>query len=224
MTSFTTSLENAVEKVGEQLNLSDDIVEEGKEHILTLHESKNLRGGFEEKYAVGILATLAQKNNPTYTVQAVSDLVGMDRTLVGRYKMRLSEQLGINAKPVHPRELVDSVIDTLVENGEAERSEELRQKSRDIFDTIDDIDAGFVSGFSPSALSGTVVWISGLAVGEHIRQQAVAEAANTTTVSIRSNSRNIFQLLNENSVDPYTFAEEDHYQTRYRNQVERVEA
>lgn len=223
MTTSKTRLENSVETMGEQLNLSDDVVEEGKEHIRTLHESDSLRGGFEDKYAVGILAAIAQEDNPAYTIHAISDLVGMDKNIVGRYKMRIMETLGVNAKPVHPKELVGNVVNTLSENGDVERGDELYHKCWEVFDILDDVDEGFVSGLSPSTLSGTVVWVSGLAIGEHISQKAVAEAANTTTVSIRNNCRNIFQLLNDNDVDPYIFADEDYYQTRYDNQVERIE-
>lgn len=218
--TFNDQLEQAVSDYGSDLRLDDDSIAEARDLIREWNESESLRGGFTNRYAAGVVAIVAQRANPAYTVRAISNFIdGLDSNEISQYKRKAIEALGVEVEPLHPRELVQSVVDDL----SFDEPDVVAQTATNIFDTIDDVDETFISGSSPSTLAGTVVWIAGLACDQHVSQGEVAEYANTTSVSIRSNSRKIFQLFLENDVDPLQFVGSEYSETRFHNQIERAE-
>lgn len=218
--TFDDQLEQSVEKFGNDMRLGDAEIQEAQELVREWNETENLRGGFTDRYAAGVLAVVAQRVNPAYTVRAISNFIdGLDSNDISQYKRKAISALGVEVEPLHPAELVPTVVSEL----DFSDPDTVTRIANDIFDVVDDVDETFISGSSPSTLAGTVVWIAGLAADQHVSQGEVAEYANTTSVSIRSNSRDVFQLFAEHDVDPLQFVEDEYSETRYHNQIARAE-
>ena len=90
----------------------------------------------------------------------------------------LIRELNLGVSPADPAKYINRFVDNLP----IENSERLNQKAKEVISTAG---PGIRSGTAPSSISAAAIYAASLIIGERVTQKEIAEATNTTEVTIR---------------------------------------
>ena len=141
-------------------------------------EEDLIRGRSIEGVATATLYAACRKEGIARSLEEISEVSRVDRREIGRTYRYISQELGLEMKPVDPKQFVPRFC------SELEVSESVRTRAREIVERT--AKEGLHSGKSPTGFAAAAIYTASLDCDEKQTQRAVAEVAQVTEVTIRN--------------------------------------
>ncbi|PSQ42532.1 transcription initiation factor IIB 3 [Halobacteriales archaeon SW_7_68_16] len=112
------------------------------------------------------------------SLEEISEVSRVERKEIGRTYRYISQELGLEMKPVDPQKYVPRFCSELA------LSEEVQAKANEIIETT--AEQGLLSGKSPTGYAAAAIYAASLLCNEKKTQREVADVAQVTEVTIRN--------------------------------------
>ncbi|MDG5775868.1 transcription initiation factor IIB [Haloarculaceae archaeon H-GB2-1] len=137
-----------------------------------------IRGRSIEGVATSALYAACRKEGIPRSLEEIADVSRVDRKEIGRTYRYVSQELGLEMRPVDPKKYVPRFT------SELELSEEVQSKAHEIIETT--AEKGMLSGKSPTGYAAAAIYAASLLCNEKKTQREVADVAQVTEVTIRN--------------------------------------
>jgi transcription initiation factor TFIIB len=137
-----------------------------------------IRGRSIEGVATSTLYAACRKEGIPRSLSEVAAVSRVERKEIGRTYRYISQELGLEMKPVDPKKYVPRFC------SELRLTEEVQAKANEIIETT--AEAGLLSGKSPTGFAAAAIYAASLLCNEKKTQREVAEVAQVTEVTIRN--------------------------------------
>jgi len=137
-----------------------------------------IRGRSIEGVATSALYAACRKEGIPRSLEEISEVSRVERKEIGRTYRYISQELGLEMKPVDPKKYVPRFC------SELELSEEVQTKANEIIETT--AEKGLLSGKSPTGYAAAAIYAASLLCNEKKTQREVADVAQVTEVTIRN--------------------------------------
>ncbi|APW97107.1 transcription initiation factor IIB 3 [Halobiforma lacisalsi AJ5] len=137
-----------------------------------------IRGRSIEGVATSCLYAGCRQEGIPRSLEEVAEVSRVEKKEIGRTYRYVAKELGLEMKPVDPKEYVPRFCSDL------EASEEVEMKATEIIDTT--AEQGLLSGKSPTGFAAAAIYAASLLCNEKKTQREVAEVAQVTEVTIRN--------------------------------------
>jgi transcription initiation factor TFIIB len=137
-----------------------------------------IRGRSIEGVATAALYAACRKEGIPRSLEEISEVSRVERKEIGRTYRYISQELGLEMKPVDPKKYVPRFC------SELELSEEVQSKANEIIETTSE--KGLLSGKSPTGFAAAAIYAASLLCNEKKTQREVADVAQVTEVTIRN--------------------------------------
>ena len=137
-----------------------------------------IRGRSIEGVATATLYASCRKEGIARSLEEITEVSRVDRREIGRTYRYISQELGLEMKPVDPKQFVPRFC------SELDVSEEVRTRAREIVEAT--AKEGLHSGKSPTGFAAAAIYTASLDCDEKQTQREVAEVAQVTEVTIRN--------------------------------------
>lgn len=159
-----------------------DLPESVRESACTLFESAQdadlLRGRSLEGFAAAAVYATCRTRSITRSIDEVVEQARASRDELTVAYDALNRELGLPTGPVHPREFVPRFVSELdLTTAVQRRAEALAEAARD---------AGIDNGRNPCGVAAACIYAAAEDAGEALTQQAAADVADVTPVTLRS--------------------------------------
>src|SRR6056297_3440261 len=141
-------------------------------------EADLIRGRSIEGVATATLYAACRKEGIPRSLEEVAGVSRVDRKEIGRTYRYISQELGLEMKPVDPTKYVPRFC------SELDLPEEVQAKANEIIETS--AEQGLLSGKSPTGYAAAAIYAASLLCNEKKTQREVAEVAQVTEVTIRN--------------------------------------
>ncbi|WP_135824315.1 transcription initiation factor IIB [Halorussus ruber] len=137
-----------------------------------------IRGRSIEGTSTAALYAACRKEGIPRSLSEAAEVSRVERKEIGRTYRYLSQQLGLEMRPVDPKQYVPRFC------SEIGLSEEVEAKTNEIIDAT--VEQGLLSGKSPTGYAAAAIYAASLLCNEKKTQREVADAAQVTEVTIRN--------------------------------------
>jgi transcription initiation factor TFIIB len=137
-----------------------------------------IRGRSIEGVATACLYAACRKEGIPRSLEEISEVSRVERKEIGRTYRYVSQELGLEMRPVDPKKYVPRFA------SELELSEEVQAKAKHIIETT--AEQGLLSGKSPTGFAAAAIYAASLLCNEKKTQREVADVAQVTEVTIRN--------------------------------------
>ncbi|MFC6906576.1 transcription initiation factor IIB [Halalkalicoccus tibetensis] len=137
-----------------------------------------IRGRSIEGVATGCLYAACRKEGIPRSLEEIADVSRVERKEIGRTYRYVSQELGLEMRPVDPQQYVPRFC------SELELSEEVQAKTKEIITVT--TEKGLLSGKSPTGYAAAAIYAASLLCNEKKTQREVADVAQVTEVTIRN--------------------------------------
>ncbi|MFB6105498.1 MAG: transcription initiation factor IIB family protein [Halobacteriaceae archaeon] len=137
-----------------------------------------IRGRSIEGVATSALYAACRKEGIPRSLEEISEVSRVERKEIGRTYRYISQELGLEMKPVDPKKYVPRFC------SELDLSEEVQAKANEIIETT--AEQGLLSGKSPTGYAAAAIYAASLLCNEKKTQREVADVAQVTEVTIRN--------------------------------------
>ena len=137
-----------------------------------------IRGRSIEGVSTAALYAACRKEGIPRSLEEISDVSRVDRKEIGRTYRYISQELGLEMKPVDPKKYVPRFC------SELELSKEVQSKANEIIEET--AEQGLLSGKSPTGYAAAAIYAASLLCNEKKTQREVADVAQVTEVTIRN--------------------------------------
>jgi len=137
-----------------------------------------IRGRSIEGVATAALYAACRKEGIPRSLEEISEVSRVNRKEIGRTYRYISQELGLEMKPVDPKKYVPRFC------SELSLSEEVQTKANEIIETT--AEEGLLSGKSPTGYAAAAIYAASLLCNEKKTQREVADVAQVTEVTIRN--------------------------------------
>jgi transcription initiation factor TFIIB len=137
-----------------------------------------IRGRSIEGVATSALYAACRKEGIPRSLEEISEVSRVERKEIGRTYRYISQELGLEMRPVDPKKYVPRFC------SELQLSEEVESKANDIIETT--AEEGLLSGKSPTGYAAAAIYAASLLCNEKKTQREVADVAQVTEVTIRN--------------------------------------
>ncbi|NHN58590.1 MULTISPECIES: transcription initiation factor IIB family protein [Halorussus] len=137
-----------------------------------------IRGRSIEGTSTAALYAACRKEGIPRSLAEVAEVSRVERKEIGRTYRYLSQELGLEMRPVDPKQYVPRFC------SEIGLSEEVEAKTNEIIDVT--VEQGLLSGKSPTGYAAAAIYAASLLCNEKKTQREVADAAQVTEVTIRN--------------------------------------
>ncbi|PHQ46391.1 transcription initiation factor IIB 3 [Halorubrum sp. C3] len=137
-----------------------------------------IRGRSIEGVSTAALYAACRKEGIPRSLEEISEVSRVDRKEIGRTYRYISQELGLEMRPVDPKKYVPRF------SSELELSEEVQSKANEIIETT--AEQGLLSGKSPTGYAAAAIYAASLLCNEKKTQREVADVANISEVTIRN--------------------------------------
>ena len=137
-----------------------------------------IRGRSIEGVATATLYAACRKEGIPRSLEEISEVSRVERKEIGRTYRYVSQELGLEMKPVDPKQYVPRF------SSELDLSEEVKSKANEIIETT--AEQGLLSGKSPTGFAAAAIYAASLLCNEKKTQREVADVAQVTEVTIRN--------------------------------------
>ena len=137
-----------------------------------------IRGRSIEGVSTAALYAACRKEGIPRSLEEISEVSRVDRKEIGRTYRYISQELGLEMRPVDPKKYVPRFC------SELELSEEVQSKAKEIIDTT--AEEGLLSGKSPTGSAAAAIYAASLLCNQKKTQREVADVAQVTEVTIRN--------------------------------------
>ena len=137
-----------------------------------------IRGRSIEGVATSALYAACRKEGIPRSLEEISEVSRVERKEIGRTYRYISQELGLEMKPVDPKKYVPRFC------SELGLSKEVQSKADEIIETTSE--KGLLSGKSPTGFAAAAIYAASLLCNEKKTQREVADVAQVTEVTIRN--------------------------------------
>src|SRR6056297_1319519 len=137
-----------------------------------------IRGRSIEGVATAALYAACRQEGIPRSLDEVAEVSRVPQKEIGRPYRYISQELGLELKPVDPKQFVPRFASAL------ELSEEVQAKATEIIDVS--AEQGLLSGKSPTGFAAAAIYAASLLCNEKKTQREVADVAQVTEVTIRN--------------------------------------
>jgi transcription initiation factor TFIIB len=137
-----------------------------------------IRGRSIEGVATAALYAACRKEGIPRSLDEVSEVARVPQKEIGRTYRYISQELGLELKPVDPKQFVPRFASAL------DLTEEVQAKATEIIDVS--AEQGLLSGKSPTGFAAAAIYAASLLCNEKKTQREVADVAQVTEVTIRN--------------------------------------
>ena len=137
-----------------------------------------IRGRSIEGVATGCLYAACRKEGIPRSLEEISEVSRVERKEIGRTYRYVSQELGLEMRPVDPQAYVPRF------SSELGLSDEVQVKAKEIITVA--TEKGLLSGKSPTGFAAAAIYAASLLCNEKKTQREVAEVAQVTEVTIRN--------------------------------------
>ena len=137
-----------------------------------------VRGRSIEGVSTAALYAACRKEGIPRSLEEISEVSRVDRKEIGRTYRYISQELGLEMRPVDPKKYVPRFA------SELELSEAVQSKANEIIETT--AEQGLLSGKSPTGYAAAALYAASLLCNEKKTQREVANVAQVTEVTIRN--------------------------------------
>jgi transcription initiation factor TFIIB len=146
-----------------------------------------IRGRSIEGVATSTLYAACRQEGIPRSLEEVAEVSRVDQKEIGRTYRYISQELGLEMKPVDPKQYVPRFCSDLGV------SEEVQSKANEIIDTT--AEQGLLSGKSPTGYAAAAIYAASLLCNEKKTQREVADVAQVTEVTIRNRYQEQIEAL-----------------------------
>ncbi|MDL5363292.1 transcription initiation factor IIB [Halalkalicoccus sp. NIPERK01] len=147
-----------------------------------------IRGRSIEGVATGCLYAACRQEGIPRSLSEVAEVSRVERKEIGRTYRYVSQELGLEMRPVDPKKYVPRFCSELGLN------EEVQAKTNEIIDTT--AEEGLLSGKSPTGYAAAAIYAASLLCNEKKTQREVADVAQVTEVTIRNRYQEQIEAMN----------------------------
>jgi len=137
-----------------------------------------IRGRSIEGVATASLYAACRQEQIPRSIEELQTVSRVERKEIGRTYRYISNELGLQMKPVDPKQYVPRFCSKLG------LDEKVENKAKEIIDIT--VDAGLLSGKSPTGFAAAAIYAASVLCNEKRTQNDVAEVADVTEVTIRN--------------------------------------
>ena len=137
-----------------------------------------IRGRSIEGVSTAALYAACRQEGIPRSLEEISEVSRVDRKEIGRTYRYVSQELGLEMKPVDPKKYVPRFC------SELDLDEEVQSKAGEIIETT--AEQGLLSGKSPTGFAAAAIYAASLLCNEKKTQREVADVAQVTEVTIRN--------------------------------------
>jgi Transcription initiation factor IIB (TFIIB) len=137
-----------------------------------------IRGRSIEGVSTSALYAACRKEGIPRSLEEISEVSRVERKEIGRTYRYISQELGLEMKPVDPKKYVPRFC------SELDLSKEVQSKADEIIETT--AEQGLLSGKSPTGYAAAAIYAASLLCNEKKTQREVANVAQVTEVTIRN--------------------------------------
>ncbi|MFC6724593.1 transcription initiation factor IIB family protein [Halobium palmae] len=137
-----------------------------------------IRGRSIEGVATACLYAACRKEGIPRSLEEIADVSRVQRKEIGRTYRYVAQELGLEMRPVDPKQYVPRFA------SELGLSEEVQNKANHIIETT--AEKGLLSGKSPTGFAAAAIYAASLLCNEKKTQREVADVAQVTEVTIRN--------------------------------------
>ena len=137
-----------------------------------------IRGRSIEGVATSALYAACRQEGIPRSLDEVAEVSRVSQKEIGRTYRYISQELGLELKPVDPKQFVPRFA------SELELSKEVQSKANEIIDVS--AEKGLLSGKSPTGFAAAAIYAASLLCNEKKTQREVADVAQVTEVTIRN--------------------------------------
>ena len=142
-----------------------------------------IRGRAIETIAAGSLYAACRCDGITRTLGEIAEVARCDESKVKLGYRVLNQELGLEAGPRRSREVLPRLVSAVDAAAAVER------RARGVVEHAEE--AGLANGRNPNGVAAACVYLPGQEVGDHVTQQALADVADVTPVTIRKRYREL---------------------------------
>ncbi|WP_227357638.1 transcription initiation factor IIB [Haladaptatus salinisoli] len=146
-----------------------------------------IRGRSIEGVATSTLYAACRQEGIPRSLEEVAEVSRVNQKEIGRTYRYISQELGLEMKPVDPKQYVPRFCSDL------NVSEEVQSKANEIIDTT--AEQGLLSGKSPTGYAAAAIYAASLLCNEKKTQREVADVAQVTEVTIRNRYQEQIEAL-----------------------------
>ncbi len=170
-----------IRRIAGTLGLSEHIKEQSCSLFRTAQNEDLLKGRSIEGMAAASVYGACRCNGRSRTLTEIVEVARVDQSRVRRSYRKMNTELGLPAKPVCPSDFIPRLISEL---GTTNR---VRQRAQELAETAED--EQITVGVGPTGFAAACVYKAGHEQGKIFTQQEVAEAINTTTVTLQEHKK-----------------------------------
>ncbi|MEA1930111.1 transcription initiation factor IIB [Halohasta litorea] len=137
-----------------------------------------IRGRSIEGVSTAALYAACRKEGIPRSLEEIAEVSRVERKEIGRTYRYISQELGLEMRPVDPKKYVPRFSSQL------DLSEEVQAKAKEIIDTT--AEQGLLSGKSPTGFAAAAIYAASLLCNQKKTQREVADVAQVTEVTIRN--------------------------------------
>ncbi|WP_411965603.1 transcription initiation factor IIB [Haloferax sp. YSMS24] len=137
-----------------------------------------IRGRSIEGVATSTLYAACRKEGIPRSLEEIAEVSRVERKEIGRTYRYISQELGLEMRPVDPKKYVPRF------SSELDLSKEVQSKANEIIETT--AEQGLLSGKSPTGFAAAAIYAASLLCNEKKTQREVADVAQVTEVTIRN--------------------------------------
>src|SRR6056297_2886829 len=137
-----------------------------------------IRGRSIEGVSTAALYAACRKEGIPRSLEEIAEVSRVERKEIGRTYRYISQELGLEMRPVDPKKYVPRFSSQL------DLSEEVQAKAKEIIDTT--AEEGLLSGKSPTGFAAAAIYAASLLCDQKKTQREVADVAQVTEVTIRN--------------------------------------
>jgi len=137
-----------------------------------------IRGRSIEGVSTAALYAACRKEGIPRSLEEIAEVSRVERKEIGRTYRYISQELGLEMRPVDPKRYVPRFSSHL------DLSEEVQAKAKEIIDTT--AEQGLLSGKSPTGFAAAAIYAASLLCNQKKTQREVADVAQVTEVTIRN--------------------------------------
>ncbi|ATW88403.1 transcription initiation factor TFIIB [Halohasta litchfieldiae] len=137
-----------------------------------------IRGRSIEGVSTAALYAACRKEGIPRSLEEIAEVSRVERKEIGRTYRYISQELGLEMRPVDPKRYVPRFSSQL------DLSEEVQAKAKEIIDTT--AEQGLLSGKSPTGFAAAAIYAASLLCNQKKTQREVADVAQVTEVTIRN--------------------------------------
>ena len=146
-----------------------------------------IRGRSIEGVSTAALYAACRQEGIPRSLDEVADVSRVPQKEIGRTYRYISQELGLELKPVDPKQFVPRFASSL------QLSEEVQSKATEIIDVS--AEQGLLSGKSPTGFAAAAIYAASLLCNEKKTQREVADVAQVTEVTIRNRYQEQIEAL-----------------------------